>query len=89
MELLELRNQIDLIDQDLVCLFCRRMEIAAKIADYKKEQNLPVYHPEREQEVLRKVAQQVGPEMENDICRLYSLLFELSRSYQCKRNGVS
>ena len=88
MDLLELREQIDEIDQDLVRLFCRRMETAAKIADYKKEQNLPVYHPEREQEVLRKVAQLAGPEMENDICRLYSLLFELSRNYQCKRNGV-
>ena len=36
MDLLELREQIDEVDQDLVRLFCRRMEIAAKVADYKK-----------------------------------------------------
>ena len=37
MELKELRTEIDKIDDELVRLFGARMEIAAKIADYKKE----------------------------------------------------
>ena len=56
MDLLDLRNQIDQIDDELVRLFCQRMDIAAKVADYKKEQNLPIYHPGREREILQKVA---------------------------------
>ena len=42
MELKDLRTEIDKIDDELVRLFGARMEIAAQIADYKKEHNLPI-----------------------------------------------
>ena len=88
MDLSELRKEIDAIDDELVRLFCQRMDVASKVADYKKATGSPIYHPGREQEVLQKVAQKAGPEMENYARVLYSTLFELSRSYQKKRNGV-
>jgi len=88
MDLLELRNEIDQIDNELVRLFCQRMEVSAKVADYKKAQNLPIYHPGREREILQKVAKLAGPEMGNYTRVLYSMLFELSRSYQSKRNDI-
>ena len=37
MDLKELRGQIDEIDDQLVKLFCQRMDIAAQVAQYKKE----------------------------------------------------
>ncbi len=86
MELNELRNQIDGIDDELVKLFGQRMEIAAQIADYKKANNLPIFVPAREREKLLDVATKAGPEMDNYTRVLYSMLFELSRSYQSKRN---
>lgn len=86
MELKDLRGQIDSIDDELVKLFGQRMEIAAQIADYKKENNLPIFVPAREREKLLDVATKAGPEMENYTRVLYSMLFELSRSYQSKRN---
>ena len=86
MELKDLRGQIDRIDDQLVKLFGQRMEIAAQIADYKKENNLPIFVPAREREKLLDVATKAGPEMENYTRVLYSMLFELSRSYQSKRN---
>ncbi len=86
MDLKELRNEIDNIDTELVRLFTARMEVAAKVADYKKENNLPIYVPSREREVLQDVAEKAGPEMANYTRVLYSMLFELSRSYQSKRN---
>ena len=64
------------------------MDIAAKIADYKKENNLPILVPAREREKLADVAQKAGPEMANYTRVLYSMLFELSRSYQSKRNSL-
>ena len=42
MDLKELRVEIDKIDDALVRLFCERMAVAARIADYKKEQGLPL-----------------------------------------------
>ena len=86
MELKDLRTEIDKIDDELVRLFGARMEIAAQIADYKKENKLPILMPSREREKLQDVAKKAGPEMANYTRVLYSMLFELSRSYQSKRN---
>ena len=86
MELQELRSQINEIDDQLVELFVKRMNIAAQVADYKKENNLPIYVPAREREILKEVAHKAGPGMDNYARVLYSMLFELSRSYQSKRN---
>lgn len=88
MELQELRGRIDQIDDQLVKLFAQRMDVAAQIADYKKAENLPIFVPAREREKLVDVAQKAGPEMENYTRVLYSMLFELSRSYQSKRNNI-
>lgn len=87
MDLKELRGQIDEIDDEIVNLFCRRMHVAARIADYKKANGLPILMPGREREKLQDVAQKAGPEMAAYTRTLYSMLFELSRSYQNKRNG--
>ena len=87
MELNEIRNRIDTIDDQLVSLFCQRMALSAQVADYKKDNNLPIFVPSRERAILQKVAEKAGPEMENYSRVLYSMLFELSRSYQSKRNG--
>ncbi len=87
MDLKELRTEIDAIDDELVRLFGKRMDIAAQIADYKKANNLPILVPAREREKLVDVAAKAGPEMANYTRVLYSMLFELSRSYQSKRTS--
>ena len=89
MELKEIRNQIDGIDDELVALFRKRMELSAQVADYKKAKNLPIHVPAREREILQEVAKKAGPEMANYSRVLYSMIFELSRSYQSKRNSPS
>lgn len=85
MELNELRKEIDTIDDALLCLFVQRMALSAKVADYKKEKNLPVYHPGREQEILTVVAEKAGPEMAEYAKALYARIFDLSREYQRRR----
>lgn len=87
MELKDLREQIDSIDDQLVKLFVKRMSISAQVADYKKEHNLPIFVPAREREILQDVATKAGSEMANYTRVLYSMMFELSRSYQSKRNA--
>ena len=87
MDLSEIRSQIDGIDRELVDLFCRRMALSAQVADYKKENNLPVYVPARERAILQQVAQQAGEDFEKDARILYSMIFELSRGYQNRRNS--
>lgn len=86
MDLHDLRREIDRIDDKLVRLFVERMEVAAKIADYKKSHDMPIHVPAREQEKLEDVANKAGLEMADYTRRLYSILFELSRDYQSSQN---
>lgn len=86
MDLKELRERIDKVDDEIVRLFGERMKIAAQVADYKKANNLPIFQPAREREKLKDVAAKAGPEMADYTRVLYSMLFELSRSYQSKRS---
>ncbi len=88
MELNELRDQIDQIDDQLVKLFCQRMDVAAQVADYKREHDMPIFVPARERQILADMAQKAGGELGNYTRVLYSMLFELSRSYQSKRNMI-
>ena len=88
MDLNELRLEIDKIDDQLIDLFTKRMEVSARIADYKKQHGLPIFVPTREAEKLSDVAQMAGEDMEIYTKVLYSMLFELSRGYQSQRNAT-
>lgn len=81
------REQIDKIDAQIVDLFCKRMDVAKQIAEYKKENNLPVLDLKREREKLTSVTDLSAEEIKEYTPILYSLMFELSRSYQNKIIG--
>lgn len=89
MDLTEIRNKIDEIDAELVRLFSARMDLSAQVADFKKANNMPIYVPSRERAILQDVAEKAGPEFSNYARVLYSMIFELSRSYQGKRNNCN
>ena len=87
MDILDLRKEIDEIDDQLVKLFADRMEVASKIADYKMKNSMPVLDAKREREKLNDIIGKSPDEMKSYTGVLYSLLFELSRSYQGKLLG--
>ncbi len=63
MSLDHLRKMIDLTNQEIILLLCKRMTIAQEIAKIKSELNLPVHAPERERvqmENLRVFAEKNG-----------------------------
>ena len=86
MNLEEYRKQIDIVDDEIVRLFQERMSIAAQIAAFKKENGLPILQPAREREKLAEVSGKSREDMQSYMRVLYSLLFELSRTYQEKGN---
>ena len=87
MNLDELRVEIDKIDKGLVELFAKRMDVAADIAAYKKENGLPVLDATRERDKINALMEMAPDQFEEHIHSLYSLIFELSRSYQNKILG--
>ncbi len=88
MDLNDYRREIDGIDAQLLELFARRMDVAAAIAEYKKENALPVLDPSRERQKLLDVAEKTPEALRDYAVSLYSLLFELSRGYQNRILGV-
>ena len=81
MDLKDLREQIDKVDEELLCLFLKRMQLSDEVAKYKKEHGLAVYNAEREQEILDWATRESGT-MDDYARRFFSNLFELSRSRQ-------
>ena len=84
MDLKELRNQIDDIDTQMCDLFAKRMQVVSDIARYKKENNMPVYHPSRARTVLQNVSKRLGPQFEGYGRTLYRTIFDLSESMETR-----
>ncbi|MDO4811405.1 MAG: shikimate kinase [Eubacteriales bacterium] len=82
MNLEELRLQIDEIDTELLCLFEKRMRVAAEIAKYKQENHLPVLDASREEVKLNDVASKLPEDLQDYGRTLYKELFALSRDHQ-------
>lgn len=60
MDLEKMREEIDVIDDQLVDLFSQRMAIAGRIAEYKKENGLPVLDADREKEAEQHIESRRG-----------------------------
>ena len=82
MELEDYRKQIDELDQQLLKLFCQRMDLASEIGAYKREHHLPVFNPTREREILQRVTTQSPTELGIYARVLFETIFDLSRSRQ-------
>ena len=88
MDLSDYRKQIDEIDDQLVKLFSRRMETAARIAECKRDMGKGVMDAKREREKLLDILGKCPEELQDYTSSLYSLIFELSRSYQHRILGT-
>jgi chorismate mutase/prephenate dehydrogenase len=52
MDLKELREHLDRLDNALLYILAERMILIPKVAQYKKENNIPRYQPERELQII-------------------------------------
>jgi len=50
-----IRERIDSIDQQLINLLAERAKMAVAVGRYKQANNLPIYAPARESQVLSRV----------------------------------
>ncbi|MEZ9255225.1 bifunctional chorismate mutase/prephenate dehydrogenase [Vibrio cyclitrophicus] len=73
-ELNELRDQIDVVDKQMLDLLAQRLALVEKVGEVKSEHGLPIYVPEREAAMLasrRQEAEKIGvpPQLIEDILR--------------------
>lgn len=82
-KLQELREEINTIDESLTKLFEKRMEIALKIAKYKKENDIPILNKKREDEVIKKNVQYLkNKDLEVSLEKFFKCTMEISREVQ-------
>jgi len=77
----QLRSEIDQIDYDILKLIKKRQQTAEMIGMVKYENNMKIYHPEREDIILDNLKAQglVNPELIDDI---WKKIFENSKWLQ-------
>jgi len=82
-DLQEIREQIDQVDEGIVELFQRRMELARDVAEYKIAMGKPVFDKKREQEKLDTLGAMGKSEFSNrGIRELFAQIMSLSRKFQ-------
>lgn len=84
-QLRALRDEIDRVDEALLPLILKRMEIAARVAEVKKEAGLPVYDPAREKAILDRVSEKAGKAFGRYARGVYQKIMEMSRACQTER----
>lgn len=78
-----LRDQIDQLDDQLLEIFNRRASLALRIGEIKKEQQLAVYDPGREQRIFKRMQHaNKGPLDDSAIVRLFERVIDESRSLE-------
>lgn len=79
----ELRKDIEKIDREMIDLFEKRMRVSAKIAAYKKENNIPVLDKEREKALIDKnVANLSDKEFAEYYIEFFAGMLDVSKKYQ-------
>lgn len=79
----ELRVELDKIDNQMVELYQKRMNVCREVGDYKVKAGRKVYDRQREQEKLADVASKVENDFDkNGVRELYTQLMSMSRKLQ-------
>ena len=85
MNLDEIRYKINTINDEMLALFKERMALSKDVAAAKAETGKTVYEAKRERDILDKVTQEAGPDLDLYARRFFESLFSLSRTYQAEQ----
>jgi chorismate mutase len=83
MDISDWRQRIDELDGQIVGLISRRAEAARAIGELKRQAQLPVYEPGREQAVFDHVrAVNPGPLADGEMLHVYERIIDVMRTLQ-------
>lgn len=79
----ELRERLDIIDEQMMLLLSERAKVVSKVADFKWHHNLPIYVPEREASIIERLrASNPGPLSGDAVERIYRTIVEEMRKFE-------
>lgn len=88
-ELESLRQMINKVDEELVSLFLKRMSLAVKIGEYKAENNIKIFDPIREKDIINRFSNGVKTDFDIGYVEqfLENLIFLSRRLQENMTNG--
>ena len=85
MRLDELRERLDIIDEQMMALLSERAKVVNKVADFKRHHNIPVYIPEREASIIERLRTlNPGPLSGDAVECIYRTIVEEMRKFESK-----
>ena len=82
----ELRNRIDEVDRELIRILNERARIVQEIVAIKAEAGKALFDPKREEEILRKVAEEnEGPIYDTSMREIFELILHRIRDLEVQR----
>ncbi|WP_221372998.1 chorismate mutase [Clostridium perfringens] len=88
-KLAQCREKIDRIDRELMKLFEERMSVVLEVARYKKENNMAIFHKDREKQVIEKNLSLVeNKELLPYAEEMLHALMDISKEYQQYKIGL-
>ncbi|MTI71679.1 MAG: chorismate mutase [Firmicutes bacterium] len=84
----KLREDIDLIDKELIKLFEKRIEKVYEIAEYKKENKMPIFDENREEEVIKRNIKDKEKSKQVIIKDFLKFIMDTSKDIQKNKNNV-
>ena len=82
MELKEIRNEIDKIDDGILDLYLKRMELVKEVAKNKTQTGKAVNDNSREDSIVYRLSKNTPEELKFYLKEVYSTIFAVSKSYQ-------
>lgn len=76
------RKEIDAIDDEIVALIKKRLNVAERIAKIKNDNGLSICDTRREEETLKRLKLLAGEEYAGYIATIYRDVFYVSKEYQ-------
>ena len=82
----DLRSRVDEVDRELIRILNERARIVQEIVAIKAEAGKPLFDPKREEEILRKVAEEnEGPIYDSSMREIFELILHRIRDLEVQR----
>ena len=82
----DLRSRVDEVDRELIRILNERARIVQEIVAIKAEAGKPLFDPKREEEILRKVAEDnEGPIYDSSMREIFELILHRIRDLEVQR----
>ncbi len=92
-KIIPLRTRIDVIDSQILSLLAQRQAQVEKVVKLKKQHQIPVYHPAREEDLISKLRVQakkvsLDPDFMEDLYRVILRQSRVKQTVQMEHKGV-